>query len=363
MHLRLLHRNLRYGPDFLLQTSSSGAVAELSTLYLVLEDGDALTAFGEIRENIAYLSGVPPQAIRAETLRLLRTLDWRRPPEALLDSLHATPPRIPVATALIDSLLHDWLARRAGLPLCTLLAGTPPRPSPTNQPLFWSDPAAFEARAAAYVARGFTRLKLRFGRPDPAEDLWRLRRLREMFGDRVTLSADANGAWTEAEALTHIRAAARHGLDYIEQPVPPGDWPALDRLARQTGVLVMADESLATPADLEALLRCEGRVGGHLKLVKTGGIRPLLAAGRRLTQAGVPLMVGQMNEGAGATAAAIHLALALDAPLRELYGADGLTNDPATGLAYGDGQVTLPDRPGLGVTLARDGLTLLETVF
>lgn len=360
MRIRLLHQNLRYRPEFVLQTASSGAVRALSTLYLVLADGARVVAFGEMRENIEYLSGVPTALVRAEVVRLVRLLDWDRPPGVILSDLHALPASAPVAVALIDCLLHDWIARDAGVALCTALTGARLRPSPTNQTLFWSGPAEFEERAAAYVARGFTRLKLRFGLPDFADDLWRLRRLREMFGDSVTLSADVNGAWSETDALAHIRQAARHDIEYVEQPIRPGDWDALDRLARQSGVLLLADESLASAADLEALLRCGGRVGGHLKLVKTGGITPLIRAGTRLKSAGVPVMVGQMNEGAGATAAALHAATALDVEMRELYGADGLQNDPVAGLDYAEGRVRVRATQGLGVDLSVAGLDLIE---
>ncbi|WP_439570293.1 mandelate racemase/muconate lactonizing enzyme family protein [Roseovarius mucosus] len=363
MRIRLLHRNLRYLPEFVLQTASSGAVPALSSLYLVLEDGAELLAFGEVRENIEYLSGVPAAMVRSETIRLVRLLDWSCPPEVILSDLHALPAHAPTAVALIDCLLHDWIARNADVALCAILSGARPQPSPTNQTLFWSEPAAFEERATDYVARGFTRLKLRFGMPDFADDLWRLKRLREMFGDSVTLSADVNGAWSEAEALSNIEQAARHDIEYIEQPIQPGDWAALDRLARQSGVLVMADESLASATDLEALLRCQGRVGGHLKLVKTGGIAPLIRDGNRLKHEGVPIMVGQMNEGAGATAAALHAATALDATMRELYGADGLQNDPVRGLQYVDGLVSVSGAKGLGVDLSVAGLDVIEDVL
>jgi L-alanine-DL-glutamate epimerase-like enolase superfamily enzyme len=60
-------------------------------------------------------------------------------------------------------------------------------------------------------------------------------------------------------------------------------------------------------------------------------------------------MIGQMNEGGLATAAAAHLALATRPVAAELYGADGLIDDPAQGLTYTAGQIVLPDAPGLGL--------------
>lgn len=60
-------------------------------------------------------------------------------------------------------------------------------------------------------------------------------------------------------------------------------------------------------------------------------------------------MIGQMNEGAVCTAAALHVALATKPVHAELYGADGLIDDPARGVTYRDGLVSLTNGRGLGV--------------
>ncbi|WP_348381943.1 enolase C-terminal domain-like protein, partial [Streptococcus pneumoniae] len=76
----------------------------------------------------------------------------------------------------------------------------------------------------------------------------------------------------------------------------------------------------------------------------------LMAAGRHLAAAGIGVMIGQMNEGVVSTLAAAHAALALGAPLRELYGADHLTGDPAAPAPrYAGGLLHLPAGPGLGL--------------
>ena len=68
-------------------------------------------------------------------------------------------------------------------------------------------------------------------------------------------------------------------------------------------------------------------------------------------------MVGQMNEGALATAAAAHAAIALQALGNELYGADGIINDPAETLVYQDGKVILPKASGIGLAFNASKLT------
>ncbi|CAK8737354.1 hypothetical protein SODG_001077 [Sodalis praecaptivus] len=50
-------------------------------------------------------------------------------------------------------------------------------------------------------------------------------------------------------------------------------------------------------------------------------------------------MIGQMNEGAAATAAALHVTHLTRPRFAELYGADGLGDDPVSGLRYQHGTV------------------------
>jgi L-alanine-DL-glutamate epimerase-like enolase superfamily enzyme len=86
-----------------------------------------------------------------------------------------------------------------------------------------------------------------------------------------------------------------------------------------------------------------------LKIAKLGGPGAVVNAARRLEDAGVGSMVGQMNEGATATALAVHCAMAARPKHCELYGCYGLVDDPTSGLRYQDGNATVSHDPGLGV--------------
>ena len=79
----------------------------------------------------------------------------------------------------------------------------------------------------------------------------------------------------------------------------------------------------------------------------------------RLRAAGIPYMVGQMNEGGGATAAAVHCAMATGPRFCELYGADGIIDDPVQGISYKNGSVAVARGAGIGVDLDRSSLGLL----
>ncbi|SFH77953.1 mandelate racemase/muconate lactonizing enzyme family protein [Bradyrhizobium sp. cf659] len=350
MRVSLHLADLHYGGGLVLHTASSGSVPSLKEVYLRLDDGETV-GVGEVRANIAYLNGYDEGTVVESAIAAIRDVDWRRAPLDLIAmmTLWETPYIAPVRT-LIDCALHDLVARRANKTVAAWL-GAPAQDvaCKTNQTLFWSSDQDFLAQAQAYVDRGYTDLKVRIAVGEFAGDLRRIAALRERFGGRVKIAADANGRWSADEALARLDALAAYDLVYVEQPVPAGDWAGIDELARRSSIAVMLDESIASIGDVTRICAYEGRVFAHLKLVKLGGIAPTVAAARKLSAAGVPFMIGQMNEGAAATAAALHVACATMPEFAELYGADGLLDDPASGISYTAGTVHAEGALGLGV--------------
>ncbi|SLN27016.1 L-Ala-D/L-Glu epimerase [Aquimixticola soesokkakensis] len=362
------HRAQLHYAGLTLHTASSGAIAALDTLYLVLSPQDGCEAIGEVRLNCAYLNGYGAQDLIDRARDLANRLPWHKPPRALREGIAASGAPAPVR-ALFDTALWDLEARRAGKPLAAYLAAylaahlardsaldpdacALPLARGTNQTLFLSEDADFMAQAEGYVARGFHDLKIRFG-ADFDADLARLAALRDRFGPDLVLAIDVNGAWQADVAAERLQRLAPLALKYVEQPIAAGDWSAMVALAKAAPMPLMLDESMASAQDLHQIVTqfdASGRkLWAHLKLIKTGGLTPALAAVRQLEAAGVPYMIGQMNEGGLATAAAAHLALATSPVAAELYGADGLIDDPASGLTYAQGQIALPQAAGLGL--------------
>lgn len=355
-----LYRGALHYANVTLHTASSGAICALDTLWLTLDD-DGLQGVGEVRLNIGYLHGYSERQVLDNVRDALNRWDWRRDAPAQLAAVHAphsgllAPGRM-----LLDMALHDLLARRRGVSLAQWLgADAAPENVATNQTLFWGDEERMLRQAESYVARGFTQLKLRTGVADFATDLARLQALRRRFGERISLAIDVNGQWSFADARRHLPRLQALGLNYVEQPLAPADDRHLPALA-ELGIPLMLDESLNSEAAIERLIEAQGRLYGHLKLVKLGGIGPLVRAGRRLRRAGIPFMVGQMNEGHVATAAALQVCYALQPAYAELYGADGLNDDPGSGLNYHNGTVGVSGSVGLGVRFDAAGATFLQ---
>jgi L-alanine-DL-glutamate epimerase-like enolase superfamily enzyme len=315
---------------------------------------DGLEGAGEIRTNIAYLTGLDGGRLRDAAVGAVRRFPWGMArPAALLERLDAELGEVPSgARLLVECVLQDAAAREAGTSIAARLTDRPGGAivRATNQTIFRADPDAAVGRAAAYVERGFLDLKLRVGFGDLDREILTLRRLRARLGPAVRLSADANGRLDRAQALRLAAVLAELGADYLEQPLPAGDTAGLQDLARAAPLPVMLDESAGDLAAVERIVHWDVPVLVHLKLAKLGGIDRLCAAAARLRTAGLGYMVGQMNEGALATAVALQAAVATDAPRAELYGADGLVDDPCQGLRYGRGTVEA-ETLGVGVRL------------
>lgn len=357
-----LHRAmLSYGSSLMLHTASSGPVAGLDTLYLCLRDDDVV-ATGEVRINIAYLNGLPAETVLAEALSLFNRIDWSlEAVDLLADEAIWAEASAPVRM-LLDIALLDLLARQQDMPLAQWLGADVAMPisHPTNQTLFISTPEQFLARAESYITRGFCDLKVRVGAGAFEDDLWRLSQLRSRFGETIKLAVDANGAWGPDDAEEKLTRLAQFDLAYVEQPAPAGDFGLMLELARKSPVPLMLDESVSSLQDVEAIVAASGHLWAHLKLVKLGGITPTLKAAKALRKGNIPFMLGQMNEGGVATAAALHLACATGPTFAELYGADGLADDPASGLFYAEGQLTGSQAPGLGLTVDLSKTSLLK---
>ena len=351
---RLFEKTLRY-EGIRLHTAVSGPVAGLEEVYLTV-DYDGLVAASELRVNISYLTGVDAGRQRSLIREAVAVFPFTADAEqdrAKLEDFDFDPP----TRALLEAVLVDAAARMRCCSAAVWLGGSGGRPCfRTNQTLFRDRPEDVLARARSYFERGFRNLKLRIGFGDSEKDLQLLRNLRQELGSDVKLAADVNGAWSAPETEALLEPLDALAIDYLEQPIAPGNPKAYVLLARQAPFPIMLDETLQFPADRAYLINSGAPFLWHLKLVKAGGLDRMIQTSKDLRAAGHDVMVGQMNEGGLATAAALSAAAAIQPPFAELYGADGLIDDPAQGLHYESGRVCTRDAVGIGAHLLGDAI-------
>jgi muconate/chloromuconate cycloisomerase len=258
----------------------------------------------------------------------------------------------PFARAAVEMALWDLNGRALGVPVHRLLGGRVRDRVPLSWSLAVSSGAAEVAEAREKVARGHRIFKIKTAAHPVAEDVARVRAIREAVGPEVRLRVDANQGWDRPSALRAIRAMEPYDLDFVEQPVPRWDLDGLAEIARSVSVPVMADESCASPQDALAIARRGGVSILALKLTKSAGLAGTMAIARIAEAAGLGCYVGCMIETSLGTAAYLQAAVAA-APVTwgcELFGPLLLRGDVVREpVRYADGCILALDGPGLGV--------------
>ena len=250
--------------------------------------------------------------------------------------------------AAVEMACHDWLGKRAGLPLWKMLGLDLSKISATSVTVGINPPEIAAEQAREWQARTGARcLKIKLGSPDGLDaDRAIFEAVREAALPGTALRVDANGGWSAAEAQKMIAWLATRGVEYVEQPLAQGDEENLASL-RPAPVPIFADESVRVAADV---LKVAGLVDGvNVKLMKCGGIREALRIVAVARAHGLQTMLGCMSECSLAISAGAQISPLFDH--LDLDSHQNLLNDPFVGLDWQDGKVLPGDAPGLGVKL------------
>jgi L-alanine-DL-glutamate epimerase-like enolase superfamily enzyme len=237
----------------------------------------------------------------------------------------------------VDLALWDLWARLQGKTVCECALGRPPRPVATSATLGICPEEEWPERIAE--AAGFPALKVKM---DARLDTRFLEAIRA--GSGSALRVDANGAWDGIDIEAASARLAALGVEFIEQPLLPHADDRMEMVLRSSALPILADESCATPEDVE---RLPGRFSGfNIKLVKCGGLTPGLAMLKRGHELGLKVMIGCMLESSLLIAAGC--VAAQDADYADLDGSWLLRDDPCEGLTWAEGRLAPSLRPGLG---------------
>ena len=251
------------------------------------------------------------------------------------------------ALAAIDVALWDLKAKRAGLPLAKLLGAhrDSVRCYNTSGGFLHEPIEQVLDNATRTLESGVGGIKIKVGQPDRAEDLRRVRAVREHIGDDAPLMVDANQQWDRPTAMRVGRALEEFGLVWIEEPLDAYDAEGHAALARSLDTAIASGEMLTSVAEHAELIRHDAidilqpdapRIGGITQFLKLAA----LAEHRNLQLA--PHFAMEIH---------IHLAAAYPhEPWVEHF--DWLYPLFCERLEIRDGRMHLSDRPGLGVTLS-----------
>ena len=251
------------------------------------------------------------------------------------------------AIAAMDVALWDLKAKRAGLPLAKLLGAhrDSVRCYNTSGGFLHESIEQVKDNATRTLESGVGGIKIKVGLPDSAEDLRRVRAVREHLGDGVPLMVDANQQWDRSTAMRVSRRLEEFDLVWIEEPLDAYDAEGHAQLARSLDTAIATGEMLTSVAEHAELIRHGSvdilqpdapRVGGITQFLKLA----TLAEHRNLGLA--PHFAMEIH---------LHLAAAygLEPWLEHFEWLGPLFNEQ---MHLKDGRMHVSDRPGLGFSLS-----------
>lgn len=257
-----------------------------------------------------------------------------------------------MAVASVEMAYWDLWARSLGLPLWKLLGGVRTQ-VPTGVSLGIQHSIDETVTwVGQHVDEGYKRIKLKI---KPGWDVAMVRAVREAYPD-ADLTVDANSAYRLVDAPV-LRQLDDFDLSYIEQPLAYDDLVDHAELQRQLRTSICLDESIHSAEDARKGLQIGA---GRIINIKVGRVRGYIQA-RRLHEVavtfGAPVWCGGMLESGVGRAHNLHLSslegfiLPGDTASASRYWDEDLV-DPL--LEAVDGVQTVPDGPGIGVSLKQD---------
>lgn len=239
--------------------------------------------------------------------------------------------------AAIDTALWDCLGKACGVP-CWKLWGAVHRCIPAYAMVGWLNYSDDEVQriCAQAVDQGFKGVKIKVGYPTLAEDIKRVKIVREAIGYDVDLMVDANQSLTTAEAVCRGRAFEDLGCYWWEEPIPADDIDGYAELADSLDIPVATGENLYTRYDFARFLKRDAVDIIQPDLRRAGGPTALLQIGMLADAFRRPYA----SHGGGAVQLNVMACLP-----NMMYLETGLIS-PGSSLKLVDGCAMIPEGPG-----------------
>jgi len=326
---------------------------------------DVSLAFFEVElENgiIGYGSGSPAEDVVGETTQQTATnlktefvqnfvgRDIRHFQQIIFES-NTQFPHLPGTQAAIDIALHDAFGKYIGVSVAGFY-GQKMNGLPTSVTIGIKNVSETLLEAKGYQDLGFKILKVKTGL-EVEEDIERVVKLKEQFGNQFIIRVDANQGYTINDLKKFIDATKHQGLELIEQPMPVGTEKELLSLPWAERNLLAADESLKDPQAALQLASTEKPFGIYnIKLMKCGGLVGALGIANIANNAHIDLFWGCNDESIISITAALHVAYTC--PNTKYIDLDG-SLDLAEDLVKGgfeilNGAMHINNAPGFGFT-------------
>jgi len=334
---------------------ASGSITVADNVLVEVETADGLVGIAEAPPR-PYTYGETQESIVAAVERLfaptiigLTALD-REAARARMDRTVGNP----TAKSAIDMAMWDVAGKATGLSVHQLLGGFS-KSLRVSHMLGFDAPDAVVAEAIALREElGLNSFKVKVGRRPIDADVEVCRALRSALGDAAEIYIDGNRGWTASEAAEALRKLSDVGLSRVEELCPADDVLSRRWLVSRCAVPFVADESVATPANITREILSGAATAISIKTARTGFSNSLrmshLAEGL-----GVEAIIGNQIDGHVGTICSLAFGASQASTSRfaaELSNyldmSDHLLTEP---LKITDGRMRVLDGPGLGFSI------------
>lgn len=266
----------------------------------------------------------------------------------------------------IDIALWDIFGKACSQPVSRLLGGNYRQRIKPYGSILFDEPAKLAANLEDTVARGFKAIKMGwrpFGRRDRKFDELLVRTARKAVGDHIELMVDAGGSeqfWPHG--LNWARETAKMLADYnivwFEEALPPDDLEGYIELTRQSPVPIATGEVLTRRQSFMPWLERKAVDIIQPDCTKNGGLSESRKIAWLAFDHNVQMVAHGWNTAIG-LAADLQLAAAMPVARYVEYLTPCAYIEDLTVEKFeidAEGFLTIPQRPGLGITLDHEKL-------
>ncbi|TSJ41112.1 dipeptide epimerase [Mucilaginibacter corticis] len=248
-----------------------------------------------------------------------------------------------------DMALYDIAAKNAKLPLYQFLGGTK-RAVESDITIGLGKPEVMAKKAVEFKESGAGILKVKLGK-NAAEDIERIKQIREAVGYDMKIRVDANQGWSFDDAVFALQGLGKYDIEFCEQPMRTWYNDQLPKLMQVSPVKIMADESVYNHHDARIQIESGSCHYINIKMSKAGGIYEAKQIHDLAAEKGIACMMGGMLESRIALSSKLHFVYS--SPNIQFYDMDtcmlGHLADPCVGGVTYDGyHLNIDDAIGIG---------------
>ena len=266
-----------------------------------------------------------------------------------------------MAVGAVETAIWDLEAKLLDKPLWRHLGGTKDVIGCGVSIGLQRSPEVLIEKVAREVESGYQRIKIKI---KPGQDIELVKAVRREFPD-ITLSVDANSAYSLDKDAEMLQQLDDHDLLMIEQPLSAGDLLDHAKLQRRLKTAICLDESITSLRDARHALELDACRIINIKLGRVGGHASARSIQEYALLKSIPVWCGGMLESgigrahniAMSTLEGFTLPGDVSAPAR--YWEKDIIDPPVT--VTPQGAINVPSSPGIGFEVDEKEIEALAT--